>query len=142
MNTSTFFTLAAALTCALERKTAYVTGEIRLFKDPFVPDPTTVLADLTAAEATYDTYAAAAVAAWNTPILGPTSGYLITHNSVQFNTGTTDPAVGNVINGAWYEDATNNVRLVTTFDPGIPMQVAYQGFEFAFVDFFPTGYTG
>lgn len=140
MATQTFYTMEAALLQAQERRTAYAAGTINLFQSSLVPDPTTLKAAFAAAVATYTTYAAVAVANFNTPILAETSGYLIASPSAQFNTGTTDPATTNIIGGAVYYDAAAKVRMVTIFDPPIPMQVANQGFEFSFVDFFPTGY--
>lgn len=140
MATQTFFTMEACLQQATERRTAYAAGTINLFRETLIPDPTTLKAAFVAAVATYTTYAPAAVANFNTPILAETSGYLIASPTVQFNTGVADPGTTNLIGGAVYYDTAGKVRIVTKFDPPVPMQIANQGFEFAFVDVFPTGF--
>lgn len=142
MPNQSWYPLAATLEQADERKTAYAASEVHLFKSDLVPTPSTLLSEFVTNEADYDTYAPIAIAAFTGPILAPGSGYEILSPAVLFTTGATDPVVTNSIGGFWLEDGAGNIRLVGTFDPALPMQLANQGIPLSIIDLFPTGYTG
>lgn len=120
-------------------QTALALSVLHLFKSSFVPDPSNILADYTAAEADYDAYAAKTLTAWNEPILAPGSGYMILSPLAQFDVGVTDPAVGNVIGGCYLVDAAGKLRLTVIFTQPIPMEMAGQGIPINLTMFFPTG---
>jgi hypothetical protein len=137
-----WFPLTGCLQQATERQTAYVNSEIHLFKAGLTPTPSTTLADLVAVEADYDTYAPETLAAWLGPILAPGSGYEILSPLVVFEVGASDPVLPNNIGGWWLQDAGGRVRIIGTFNPSLPMQLAGQGIPLSVLDIFPTGFTG
>jgi hypothetical protein len=112
---------------------------LHLFKATFVPNPSNVLADYTAAEADYDTYAPITITAWDNPILAPGSGYMILSGLQQFEVGAADPVVGNVIGGCYLVDAAGKIRQTVIFDAPVPMQFAGQGIPITLTILFPTG---
>jgi hypothetical protein len=120
-------------------QTAFAASELHLFQASFVPDPSNVLSDYTAAEADYDSYAAIEMTTWNTPILAPGTGFMIQSPEVQFAVGDTDPTTPNSIGGCYLVDATGHLRLTVIFTAPIPMQLAYQGIPINLVYLFPTG---
>lgn len=134
-----FIPLAGCLANALQQQTAFAASLLHLFQSTFMPDPSNVLADYTAAEATYDTYAAIEMTTWFDPILAPGSGFMINSPEVQFSTGDTDPVVTNLIGGCYLVDATGHLRITIIFTAAIPMQLAYQGIPINIVYLFPTG---
>jgi hypothetical protein len=134
-----FIPLAGCLANATQQQTAFAESILHLFQSSFVPTPSNILADYTAAEADYDSYAALTMTAWNTPILSPGSGFLIQSPEVQFSVGATDPTVGNVIGGCYLVDATGALRLTIIFASPIPMELAHQGIPINIIYLFPTG---
>jgi len=133
-----FNSLEGCLQDALETQTAYALSVLHLFKSSFVPTPSNVLADYTAAEADYDNYSAETLTAWFDPLLAPGSGYMITSPLVQFETGVavTTP---NLIGGCYLVDAAGKLRLVVIFTNPVPMQIPGQGIPISLIDLFPTG---
>ena len=138
MSTQVFYTLEACLQNATERRTVYAASVLKLFISSLVPTSSTPKSALTAAEATFTTYVAKTLATWFAPIYAPGSGYMIVSPLVQWDTGATDPVIGNDIGGAWLEDAAGVVRMVVIFDTPAPMQIANQGIPLNLADFFPT----
>jgi hypothetical protein len=134
-----FQPVAGCLESATEMQTVLALSVLHLFKDGLNPDPSTPLADYTAAEADYDTYAAITLTAWNNPILAPGTGYMTMSPAVQFAVGPSDPVTPNLIQGCYMLDAAGNLRLVVIFDAPLPMQVAGQGIPIQLSWLFPTG---
>lgn len=138
MPTQVFYTLQACKKQAAERQTAYANSVLHLFQSSLVPTSSTTKVELTAAEADFDDYVTKTLAAWFDPILAPVSGYMIVSPEVQWSCAA-DQVVGNVIGGAWVEDAGGVVRMVVIFPVPVPMELADQGIPLNLADFFPTG---
>jgi hypothetical protein len=134
-----FIPLSGCLANATQQQAAFADTMVHLFQSTFVPTPSNVLADYTAAEATYTGYMALAMTAWLDPILSPGSGFMIQSPEVQFSTGDTDPATPNLIGGCYLVDADGALRMTVIFASVIPMELAYQGIPLSFVYLFPTG---
>lgn len=134
-----FIPLSGCLANATQMQTAFADSMLHLFQSTFVPTPSNVLADYTAAEATYTGYEAIEMTAWLAPILAPGSGFMINSPEVQFSTGDTDPTTPNIIGGCYLVDSTGALRLTIIFTAPTPMEVAYQGIPIQIVYFFPTG---
>lgn len=124
---------------AKERQTAYAVSKLHLFKSSFIPTPSNVLADYTAAEADYDAYAEKTLTAWFNPILAPGSGFMIESPLVQFEVGASTPVTPNLIGGCYLVDAAGKLRATVIFTQPLPMQMAGQGIPISLVDLFPTG---
>jgi len=133
-----FFPLEGCRESATEMQTVLASSVLHLFQDSLDPDPSTPLADYTAAEADFTGYAAETLTAWNTPILAPGTGYMIGSPLVQFEVGAA-PSVTNVINGCYLVDAAGDLRMVVIFTSPIPMQLDGQGLPINLVWLFPTG---
>lgn len=133
-----FFPLEGCRESATEMQTVLASSVLHLFQDSLDPDPSTPLADYTAAEADFTGYAAETLTAWNTPILAPGTGYMIGSPLVQFEVGAA-PATTNVINGCYLVDAAGDLRMVVIFTSPIPMQLDGQGLPINLVWLFPTG---
>lgn len=127
------------MTTATAIRTALANSVLHLFQSDLVPEPSTPLADYTAAEADYAGYAAVTMTAWNAPILAPGTGYMIGSPLVQFAwvSGGGDPQ--NTIGGCYLVDAAGKLRLTVIFTNPIPMQQAGQGIPLNLVWLFPTG---
>jgi hypothetical protein len=134
-----FIPLSGCLANATQQQTAFAASLLHLFQSSFVPTPSNVLADYTAAEADYTGYEALEMTTWNAPILSPGSGFMIQSPEVQFSTGDTTPATGNLIGGCYLVDSTGALRITIIFASPIPMQLAYQGIPINIVYLFPTG---
>lgn len=134
-----FIPLAGCLQNALEMQTALAASMCHLFVSTFTPDPSSPLSDYTAAEATYDDYAAIEFTTWLPPILAPGTGFMIQSPEIQFRTGTTDPMVPNLIGGLYVVDSGGFLRITVIFTAPVPMQLAYQGIPINLVYLFPTG---
>jgi hypothetical protein len=135
-----FFPLAGCQASGLETQTALAASFCRLFKTGFVPDASTPRADYLTNEADYTGYTAGGepIAAWNDPILAPGSGFQMGSPLVQFDTA--DPTtVGNVIGGAWVEDAAGIIRMTVIFDAPVSMDAPFQGIPINWIWPFPSG---
>lgn len=122
-------------------RTALASSVLHLFQSSLTPDPSTLLAAYTAAEATFDGYAAATITAWNAPILAPGTGYMIGSPLVQFAWEHDADDVTNVIGGCYLVDSGGRIRLTVIFTSPIPMEMAGQGIPINLVWFFPTAYS-
>lgn len=138
MATQVFYTLQSCKAQATERQTEYANSVLHLFQSSLVPTTSTTKVELTAAEADFDDYVTKTLVAWFAPILAPGSGYMIVSPEVQW-TCAADQVTGNVIGGAWLEDAGGDVRMVVIFADPVPMELADQGIPLNLADFFPTG---
>lgn len=134
-----FFPVAGCGVTAAAVRAALANSVLHLFKSDLAPNPSTPLADYTAAEADYASYSAITIAAWNAPILAPGTGYMIGSPLVQFAWATAGEDVGNVIGGCYLVDSAGNLRMSVTFTQPIPMQQAGQGIPINLVWLFPTG---
>lgn len=134
-----FIPLSGCLASATAMQTALAASMMHLFQSTFVPTPSNVLADYTAAEATYDSYEAIEMTAWLAPILAPGTGFMIQSPEVQFSVGDTDPTTTNVIGGCYLVDAAGALRITVIFTAPFPMEAAYQGIPINLVYLFPTG---
>jgi len=121
------------------RKTALANSTLHLFKEGFNPSVNSALAEFTAVEADYTTYAAKTIAAWNDPALASVSGYNLTAPLQSFLLAST-PAVPNMI-GGWFLVHSDGTTLIDfgTFDPPRPMQVGDQTIQIVPTEFFPAG---
>lgn len=117
---------SGALWLAGKVKTALVNCKVRLFKDGMgiVVGPALVVADLIAAEADYDGYAAITVAATSAPLLNPLGGASISTGEQQFQIDA-PYATPNVIGGGWLEDSTG--ALVMAWSYGEPKSLVGAG---------------
>lgn len=138
-----WYPLAGCEQNAVERRTAYGNLVVHLYKSSLVPTVATVLADLTAAEADYEGYATETMVAWFAPIFAPVSGYLIQSPQVQFEYVDAPPSVGNTVGGAYFVDATGDLRMILALQPTeyIGFAVNGDGWSFNVVDVFPTGFS-
>jgi hypothetical protein len=133
-----FFPLEGCRESADEMRTVLASSVLHLFTDALNPDPSTPLADYTAAEADYTGYAAETLTAWHPPILAPGTGYMIGSPLVQFEVGAT-PTTTNVIAGCYLVDAAGDLRMTVIFTSPVPMQLDGQGIPLNLVWLFPTG---
>lgn len=136
---SSFIPLTGCLANATQQQTAFAESVLHLFQSSFVPTPSNVLADYTAAEATYTGYEELTLAAWLAPILAPGTGFMINSPEVQFSTGDTTPTTPNLIGGCYLVDAAGALRLTIIFQQPIPFELAYQGLPISLTYLFPTG---
>lgn len=121
------------------RQTSLANATLHLFLDGFAPSINTPLADFTAQEATYETYAAKVIAAWAEPSLASVAGYNLIAPSQTFQLAAT-PATPNMI-GGWYLVHSDGLTLIDfgTFDPARPMQLIDQAVVLIPTEFFPAG---
>lgn len=136
---SSFIPLAGCEANAAAQQTAFAESVLHLFQSTFVPTPSNVLSDYTAAEADYTGYTAKTLTAWLDPILAPGTGFMINSPQVQFETGDTTPTTGNLIGGCYLVDAEGVLRLTIVFAQAVPFELAYQGLPIALTYLFPTG---
>lgn len=131
--------MTGAKSLAELRRADLANATLHLFKSGFSPAITTALADFTANEADYTTYAAKTIAAWNAPILASVPGYNLIAPAQDFHLAA-DPAAANVI-GGYYLVHSDGVTLLGygTFDPLRPMQLADQSVVVFPTIFFPAG---
>lgn len=115
-----FFPNERTLAQATALQTELALSEVNLFKSGFVPDPTTIKADLTANIADYTGYAAEVITAWLDPVNSASGGDQITAPTVQFSLAAA-PAVGNSIGGYWIELAGGAVVMIRQFDVPVAM---------------------
>lgn len=118
-----FFPNSWAFSQAGDLQTLLALSVIKLFKEGFVPSPTTVVADLDAEEADYDDYILQTITAWLAPGSSPFGGAQITAPTEQF-TCTADQVVPNAIGGYWIELAAGDVVLIRQFDTPVAMVTA------------------
>jgi hypothetical protein len=116
------YTNEAALTLCGNLDTALLLSKLRLYQTtPGAPlSPATTQAQLAAALATFTGYADITVAALLPPYLDPTGGASTQVPTQQF--ASSGPALSNMIQGFWLEDATGHVYLAGDFDQPIPMK--------------------
>jgi len=133
-----FFPNSACVDQANALQTELALSVVRLFKAGFVPEVTTVIADLEAEEADYTTYAPETITAWGEPYTSTSGGVQITAPGVQFSLATT-PAVGNAIGGYWVEKAGGEVVVIRQFDLPVSMSVAFDGLVITPTIIFPNG---
>lgn len=136
---TTFYPLNGCKKNASERRTAYANSVLHLFKSDWVPTPSSPDSEYAAHTADYTGYAPVTITTWEDPILAPGSGFMIGSPIVQFEVGSTDPAVANLIGGCYLQDAAGATRIVIVFDAAVPMQFANQGLPINLVDVFPSG---
>lgn len=115
-----------ALFVAGKMKTALAGCKLRLFQDGMgiVVGPSLTAAQLIAAEATFDGYAAITIAAMTAPLLNPVGGASISTGSQQFAIAA-PYTVTNVIAGGWLEDSTG--VLVMAWSYGTPKALVNPG---------------
>lgn len=119
---------AGALFIAGKVRTALANCKLRLFKDGMgiVVGPSLTAAQLAAAEADYDGYAAITVAAMTAPLLNPLGGASISTGSQQFAIAA-PYAVTNVIGGGWLEDSTGALVMAWSYGEAKPLVGAGDG---------------
>lgn len=133
-----FFPNSSCVDQAAVLRTALALSVVKLFKTGFVPQVTTVVAELDANEADYTGYAPATITAWGAPYESTAGGVQITAPGVQFSLAA-DPAVGNSIGGYWIEKAGGDVVLIRQFDEPQAMAAALDGFVLTPTIVFPNG---
>lgn len=113
-----FYPNAGQMWLAGITKTALANSVVSLFQNTITPTVLTTKAELEAAEADYDGYAAKTVTAWGDPFLG-SQGAAIQMPIQQFQpTGSTTP---NLINGAWIETAGGVLVAIIVFPATVTM---------------------
>jgi hypothetical protein len=136
------YSMTGALANSEERQTALAGSVVSLFKSTLTPTPATLKAAFEAAECDFDTYVAKTISAWLGPVLAPGTGYQIVSPLLLWALAGTDPTTPNTVGGWWLEDGAGVVRMFGTFDPFLPMEIAYQSVPLFLYDLFPTGFTG
>lgn len=110
----------AGINIMTARQTLLALSTLHLYTDAG-PDltPSTTLAQLTAAEATYTGYLAKVFTTFPLPYVVPGGGVNLQGPTQQFQpTGT---AVGNLIKGWWLATAAGEIQIAGQFDALIPM---------------------
>ena len=136
-----FYPLAGCEVIAALVQAELAASKLRLFQDSLpAPDPSTPIADYVANEADFTGYPAGGetITAWLDPILDPLGGYSIGSGTEQFATDN-PTTVGNIIAGAWLENAAGDIISVVVFTTPIPMQMPGQGIPIDLRLVFPTG---
>lgn len=131
MADSQLYTNGAALAKAADIKTALALSKLRLFTDALIPTRHTTVAELEAAECTYDGYPAGGftLTAWTGPTIDPNGGAVLTSPLINPAYGPAeDPPMSNDVGGWWVEDAAGNVRVLGRYDPPRPMGGLGSGF--------------
>lgn len=136
-----FFPLSTCALQAGERRTALAASVVKMFKSSLVPTESTTVAELDAAEADFDGYAAVTLTTWGAPILGPVSGYAIYSPGFQFSSGAPN-TTQNDIGGLYLVDSGGALRAITTFEQPLPMGAVGQGYVDRLVEYFPTQFAG
>lgn len=138
-----WYPLAGARENADERQAVYANMVVHLYQSTLVPSITTTLAELNAAEADFSGYATETMVAWFDPIFAPASGYLIQSPQVQFAFDSGLGAVTNTVGGAYFVDATGDLRLILALQPAeyIGFATDGDGWTFNIIDVFPTGFS-
>lgn len=118
MADSTFVASSGALDVALLVQTQLVDCTMHLFQASLLPSPTptTPLSDFLAAEATFDGYAAATIAAFSAPVLAGAAWAI--YAPTQTFRWTFSAGVGNTIGGYWIQTAGGDLKDFTIFNPG------------------------
>lgn len=131
--------MTGAKSLAELRQADLANSTLHLFQSGFAPGVNTSLAEFTAQEADYTTYAAKTIATWNDPIIASLPGYNLTAPVQVFALAAT-PAAANVIGGYFLVHSDGTTLLgYGTFDPARPMQLADQAVVVFPVVFFPAG---
>lgn len=133
-----FFPNSRCFDQAATLRTELALSVLKLFKEGLVPTPATVVADLDAAEADFDDYAAETITAWLAPGGSPFGGAQITSPTEQF-TCSVDQVVPNSIGGYWIENAGGDVVLIRQFDTPVAMVVAGDFVQVAATIVIPNG---
>ena len=120
-------TNAGALALGTREKTAMAASVLKLFKTNIALGINTVVADLTAAEADFDGYAAITVTNMLAPVYDPAGGVSIESGTQQFAYVDGDDHITNTIYGWWHETAAGVLLSCASFDDPIPMAVNGQG---------------
>jgi len=104
-------------------QTSLVNSKARLFKQGFLPNPSTVAADYAAQECDFDNYAEKTIAAWGEPVLATdASGYMILAPTQTWIWEFDTDAVENIVGGYWIELAGGTVVAAVIFGTPVPMQ--------------------
>lgn len=133
MSDTTFITEAGARKKAANIKTALALSKVRFFKASLVPNESTTVAQLEAAECDYDGYTPGGITltAWTGPLDDPAGGAVITSPLVSLAYGpAADPPVTNSVGGYWIEDADGDDRIVGIYDPPRAMAAIGDGWVF------------
>lgn len=120
-----YASLNGALVEATAAQARMANSVMHLFKQGFIPAPTSVLADFQAQEADFDGYAAKTIATFADPVLAGT-GYMTYGPAQTFAWSHVADDVGNQIGGHWLETAGGELIGYTVYDPTIPVQGAGQ----------------
>jgi hypothetical protein len=121
----TVYPSVGALFIAGVVRTALAAGKLRLTKSLVTISPSTVIGDLTAAEADYDGYVAITTTTFDAPYYDPVNGGATTISGTKlFSYGPVgSPPVTNVVYNWWLEDTGGNLICAGTFDTPIPMTI-------------------
>ena len=125
---ATFYPNAGILKKAANLRTSLAGGFMHLFKDGFLPDVTTTVAELTANECDYAGYLAGGIPVvnWLAPLLDPAGGASIESGTIQFAWNTSGEDIGNLV-GGWFYTTPLGLLIVGTFPISIPMEGPGQG---------------
>jgi hypothetical protein len=119
---SSVYTETGAMQLADSIQTLMAESKIRLFSTAVAISKTTTKAELVAAEATYDGYAAVTVTAFLNPYLDPAGGATTQSGTKIFYYGpAASPPVTNNVLGFWVETAAGVPILIVGFDSPVPM---------------------
>jgi hypothetical protein len=102
-------------------RTRLLAAKMKLYQSTFNPDPTNVVADFVAAEATFTGYAAVTIV-WNAVGVDQDGGYSAIGSNCFFQ--ATDAVTPNTIGGCWIEDSAGALKEFIPFGTPVPMSAA------------------
>lgn len=133
-----YLSITGAFVEADAAKTRMANAVCKLFKQGFVPSPTSTKADFEANECDFDGYASKTIATWSTPVLAGT-GYMTYAPTQTFAWSHVADDVGNAVGGYWLQTAGGDLISYTAFDPARPAQGPGQAVIVTPVLVFPAG---
>jgi hypothetical protein len=136
---STFVTSQGAFDVSLLVQTQLVNATMHLFQASLLPSPspTTPLSAFLAAEANFDGYSPATIAAWAAPVLAGNAWAVFA--PTQVFRWTFSAGVGNTIGGYWIQTAGGDLKDYTVFNPAEVVTSPGQAIIRTPVEVFPFG---
>lgn len=116
-----FLPMVARRALAVREQTALAASTVALFKAPFNPDETNVLADYIAQECDYDNYARIDLTTWPNLIAAAGNNYLIFAQLCVWVWENTGPGVQNQVGGMFVLYSDGTLGPVVVFGDSISM---------------------
>jgi hypothetical protein len=137
MADTTFVSSQQALDAAILAQTQLADSVMHLFQSTFTPTPTTPLSSFQAAEATFDSYAPATIAAWSEIVLAG-AAYALFAPTQTFEWVYVS-GINNTIGGYWIQLAGGDLNMFVIFNPGESVAGPYQAIVRTPLQIFPWG---